>query len=110
MEVAESEVPGALVTPFPLRTLWVLIADPHMEEELFETRVRGRVVSVADWFIVGVVGLGVGVEDMFEQLPSLIGRQLEHCLLAFTQAEPVHEPVRLHPQHTISPCESHVRS
>ena len=58
---------------------------------------------MADWFIVGVAVLGVGVEDMFEQLPSLLGRQFEHCLLAFTQAQPLHEPVRLHLQHNISP-------
>ena len=77
-------------------------SDPHNAEELFEARVRGRVVLLADWFIVGVVVLGVGVEGMFEQLPSLLGRHLEHCLLAFTQAQPLHEPVRL--QHsTISP-------
>ena len=43
--------------------------------------------------------LGIGVE-MFEHLPSLLGRQLEHCFLAFTQAQPLHEPVRLHLQHS----------
>ena len=56
--MAESEVPGAPVSPFPLRTVQALIADPHIAEELFET---GRVVSVADWFIVGVAVLGAGV-------------------------------------------------
>ena len=105
MEVADSEVSRAPVAPFSLRALRALIADPHNAEELFEARVRGRVVLLADWFTVGVVVLGVGVEDMFEQLPSLLGRQLEHCLLAFTQAQPLHEPVRLHLQHsTISLC------
>ena len=78
-----------------------------MTEELFET---GHVVSVADWFVVGVAVLGAGVEDMFEQLPSLLGRQLEHCLLVFTQAQPLHEPVRLYLQHsTISPIQSYAR-
>ena len=79
MEVADSEVSRAPVAPFSVRAL---IADPHKADELFEARVSGRVVLVADWFIVGVAVLGVGVEDMFEQLPSLLGRQLEHCLLA----------------------------
>lgn len=37
--------------------------------------------------------LGIGIEEMFEHLPSLLGRQLEHCFLAFTQAQPLHEPV-----------------
>ena len=32
------------------------------------------VVLAADWFTVGVV---VDVEETFEQLPSLLGRQLE---------------------------------
>ena len=59
---------------------------------------------------MGVAVLGVGVEDMFEQLPSLLGRQFEHCLLAFTQAQPLHEPVRLHLQHsTISPSSIHLQ-
>ena len=44
--------------------------------------------------------LGIGVEEMFEHLPSLLGRQLEHCFLAFTQAQPLHELVRLHLQHS----------
>ena len=47
------------------------------------------VVLAADWFTVGVV---VDVEETFEQLPSLLGRQLEHCFPAFTQAQPLHEP------------------
>ena len=51
------------------------------------------VVLAADWFTVGVV---VDVEETFEQLPSLLGRQLEHCFPAFTQAQPLHEPVLLH--------------
>ena len=95
MEVAESKV---------LRALRALIADPYKAEELFEARVRDHVVLVADWFILGVAVLGVGVEDMFEQLPSFLGRQLEHCLLAFIHAHPLHKPVQLHLQHsTISP-------
>ena len=58
------------------------------------------VVLAADWFTVGVV---VDVEETFEQLPSLLGRQLEHCFPAFTQAQPLHEPVLLHlQQSTIS--------
>ena len=58
---------------------------------------------VADWFTVGVTVPGVGVEETFEQLPSLLGRQLEHCFPAFTQAQPLHEPVLLHlQQRTIS--------
>ena len=44
--------------------------------------------------------LGIGVEEMFEHLPSLLGRQLEHCFLAFTQAQSLHEPVRLYLQHS----------
>ena len=50
--------------------------------------------------VVGVAVLGMGVEEMFEHLPSLLGRQLEHCFLAFTQAQPLHEQVRLHLQHS----------
>ena len=47
MEVAESEVLGALRA---------LIADPYKAEELFEVRVRDRVVLVADWFIISGSG------------------------------------------------------
>ena len=43
--------------------------------------------------------LGIGVK-MFEQHSQLLGRHLEHCFLAFTQAQPLHEPVRLHLQHS----------
>ena len=50
------------------------------------------VVLAADWFTVGVV---VDVEETFEQLPSLLGRQLEHCFPAFTQAQLLHELVLL---------------
>ena len=49
---------------------------------------------------MGVAVLGIGVEEMFEHLPSLLGRQLEHCFLAFTQAQSLHEPVRLYLQHS----------
>ena len=58
------------------------------------------VVLAADWFTVGVV---VDVEETFEQLPSLLGRQLEYCFPAFTQAQLLHEPVLLRlQQSTIS--------
>ena len=40
--------------------------------------------------------LGVGVEDVFEQLPSLLSRQLEHCFLVFPKVQPLQEPVLLH--------------
>ena len=44
--------------------------------------------------------LGAIVEETLEQLPSLLGRQFEHSIPAFTQAHPLHWPVLLHLQHS----------
>ena len=49
--------------------------------------------------MLGAVVLGAGVVEAFKQVPSLLGRQLEHCFPAFTQAQLLHEPVLLHLQH-----------
>ena len=50
-----------------------------------------------------VVTAGDGKElKVFEQEPSLLGRQLKHFLLAFTQAQFLHEAALLHLQHPIS--------
>ena len=49
--------------------------------------------------MTGGARLGVSVGQTFEQVPSLLGRQLVHCLLAFAQAQRLHEPVLLHLQH-----------
>jgi hypothetical protein len=78
-----------------------LEADPPETERLFEAgvRVKGSVVVVADCVTLRAAVLGVGVEP-FRQLPSLLGRQLEHRFPAFAQAQqPLHEPVLLHLQH-----------
>ena len=60
----------------------------------------GTVVE-ADQFVAEVATLGGSAcaEKTFEQFPSLLGRQLEHPLPAFTQAQRLHEPVLLHLQH-----------
>ena len=47
---------------------------------------------------VPVVVLGAGVAETFKQVPILFGRQLVHGFPAFTQAQPLHEPVLLHLQ------------
>ena len=59
--------------------------------------------SGVEWFDVvrvvsGVLGVGVGVEETFKQVPILLGKQLEQGFPAFTQAQPLHEPVLLHLQ------------
>ena len=74
-----------------------LILGPHEVEGDFE--VEDGVIMVADWFIVGVVAPGMGVEETFKQHPSLLGRQLEQYLPSFTQAQLLHEPVLQHLQH-----------
>ena len=99
------DAPGAPVNPLMPRTLE---ADLPETEWLFEAgvRVKGSVVVVADWVTLRAAVLGVGVEP-FRQLPSLLGRQLEHRFPAFAQAPPLHEPVLLHLQHraiTQPPC------
>lgn len=43
-----AEVSGAPVTPFSLKALDALIADPHEVGELFEAEVRSSVVLVVD--------------------------------------------------------------
>ena len=63
---------------------------------------------------IGVVGVQGSVQSLrhiggerstgcervtFRQVPSLLGRQLEHDFPAFTQAQPLQEPVLLHLQH-----------
>ena len=47
---------------------------------------------------VPVVVLGAGVAETFKQVLILLGRQLVHGFPAFTQAQPLHEPVLLHLQ------------
>ena len=47
---------------------------------------------------VPVVVLEAGVAETFKQVPILLGRQLVHGFPAFTQAQPLHEPVLLHLQ------------
>ena len=55
------------------------------------------------WKQVEVVTAGDGKElKVFEQEFSLLGKQLDHFLLAFTQAQFLHEAALLHLQHTIS--------
>ena len=59
--------------------------------------------SGVEWFDVvrvvsGVLGVGVGVEETFKQVPILLGKQLEQGFPAFTQAQLLHEPVLLHLQ------------
>ena len=39
--------------------------------------------------------------EVFLQVPSLLGRQFLHDFLAFTQAQPLHEPDLLHLQHAM---------
>lgn len=99
-----AEIPGAPVTPFPLRAL----SEPREEAERRPeagVRAEGSVVFAADGFTVVV--FGVDVEETLEQLPSLLGRQLEHFLPAFTQAQPLHEPVLLHLQHDTITSDTH---
>ncbi len=47
---------------------------------------------------VPVAVLGAGVAETFKHVPILLGRQLVHGFPAFTQAQPLHEPVLLHLQ------------
>ena len=48
------------------------------------------------WVATGRAALEVNVEQAFEQVPSLFGRQVVHCLPALAQAQ---RPVLLHLQH-----------
>ena len=94
-----TEISGAQITPLSLRVFKALVAVPHEAQELFRARI-GSSILVDDWFTLAVTVLGVGVEGIFEQCPSLLGRELEHCFLTFTQVQQLHELVRLHLQHS----------
>ena len=77
--------------------LKVLILGPQEAEGDFE--VEDGVIMVADWFTVGVVASGMGVElQTFKQYPSLLGRLLEHCLpgTTSTRASSVASTTRRH--------------
>ena len=74
--------------------------DPDGVGEQADWVVDEDACSVAVWFTAGTFVLGAIVEETLEQLPSLLGRQFEHSIPAFTQAQPLHWPVLLHLQHS----------
>ena len=47
---------------------------------------------------IPVAVLEADIAETFKQAFNLLGRQLWHCFPAFTQAQPLHEPVLLHLQ------------
>lgn len=73
------------------------ISDENEVEDVEDVEVVKPVVEVED-----TRALEVAFFDTFAQLPSLLGRQFTHDLPAFTQAQPLHKPVLLHLQHTMS--------
>ena len=57
----------------------------------------GRILADA----LVVVCLVTAAVELLIQLPSFLGRQFVQVFPAFTQAQPLQEPVLLHLQHTI---------
>ena len=70
---------------------WGIVAE--MEVSKFELE-QALTVSVA------VSGL-LAAEERLKQFPNFPGRQLSQDCFAFTQAQPLQEPVLLHLQHAI---------
>lgn len=105
--------------------LEIIVSDIVIPRDAVEAERRLRPAAVEAWAwsievegggaLIGVVAVdGVWSQDLlarsFRQCPSLLGRQFVQGFPAFTQAQPLQEPLLLHLQQTIIPSHEPLRS